>query len=209
VQDTHLDTQPTALQRDIGIGFGNPDYSDAKVVLTSESLEAFRARAASSAWRNAPQQAKQSAGAPSAAAAGQEVQVTKLVLCSQSQYFKAAFEWQRNRSSQCAGSKRLLQSHRDGTTAVFVMSLAVALFPTARTLLKFLYTHTLDAGMDRTELLQLLRLADEHEVAELRCACLQQLNQAPLDEWAPAETKMLHEVAVIVVHKLPISVGAS
>jgi hypothetical protein len=184
------------------IGFDNPEYSDAKVVLTTESADSFRARtaAAMSPEPCSPATAEHSAEGSAASGAGlavEEVQVTKLVLCASSKYFDAAFKWAHSSSSNPGASRKRPRE----VPPVVVLSLAdEALFPTARTMLLFMYTHKLPPGLHRTELMQLIRLADQYAVPQLRLACVRKLYQTPLRVWAPAEMKLLCEVAAIVAN---------
>jgi hypothetical protein len=171
-------------------------------VLTTEQPEACRARLAAGITHAGPSQpapvkrsrrdkgkAPQSDNGPPV----QEVHASSLVLSGNSDFFKAAVTW--GRSTGPAGSKK---RQRD-EPHVFIMSLASEdLFPTAKGMLRFMYTQRLEEGLDRAELMQLVKLADEYGVAHLRCACLQQLSCAPLDQWSVSEVQLLHEVLDII-----------
>jgi hypothetical protein len=179
----------------IRFAYNNPEYFDSKVVLTTESLESCRARLAeTSAQPSSRQRTSRGIGCSSGAVfSAEEVDVSKLVLCAHSEYFKAAFSWESN-----SGSDRATRSKRprDEAAQVVVMSLASeAMFPAAHAMIRFMYLRQLDDGTDRAELIQLFRLADEYGEADLRCACLEQLNKAPFEEWASVEMRQLYAVA--------------
>jgi hypothetical protein len=179
----------------IRFAYNNPEYSDSKVVLTTESLEACRARLAeTSAQPSSRQRTPRGIGSSSGAVfSAEEIDVCKLVLCAHSEYFKAAFSWESN-----SGSDRATRSKRprDEAVQVVIMSLASeAMFPAAHAMIRFMYLRQLDDGTDRAELIQLFRLADEYGVADLCCACLEQLIEASLEEWTSAELQQLYAVA--------------
>jgi hypothetical protein len=179
-----------SMQLGFEFAYNNPAYTDAKVVITTEPLAACRARLAGASSQPRSRKAAASVEGSSAASAAEVVEVNRMVLGTHSMYFRRAVE---HPSSMLGTSKERLH---DDAAPVLIMSLASeALFPTAHSMICFMYLRRLDDGIDKTELLQLFKLADEYDVPELRHACLEQLNKTPLVEWTSAEMQLLQEVA--------------
>jgi hypothetical protein len=161
----------------LAFGFKNPEYSDAKVLLTTEPRATTRRSHDTKQPRN-------------------EVLVCKLVLSGHSDFFKAAFEWDSKISTQ--PSSKCWPPDRP---QVVTMHLAnEAMFAPAKEMLRFMYTHQLPDGVERDEVMELLKLADEYTVSDLRFACVRHLNSTPLSQWTPSEMQMLCGVADILAN---------
>jgi hypothetical protein len=189
--------------------FNNAEFSDAKVILTTEQPEACRTRLLGLRDQSRHQQAGDAADDCAAQVAGtaaspaghashshatEELYAHKVILCSNSAFFAALFRWGEPGKDQAAGADNSLPQSTAGQLAIVSLP-DPELFATAKLMIQFMYTQKLEPNIERPEMLQLLKLGDEYSIPTLRAACLQQLNKAPLHKWEAAEKQLLCSMA--------------
>ena len=63
--------------------------------------------------------------------------------------------------------------------------------PTAKALVRYIYSQQLEGDVDRSEVMRLMLLADEFSVPNLRHACMLHLAGTPLQQWSVEERQLL------------------
>jgi hypothetical protein len=170
--------------------FNNPELSDIKVVLTTETAGQYRARMQDAAPKPPTRQRANTPADKDAASASSSASSTplveqlhghKLVLKSNSEFFKGVVDWSSSSDSATPGGSTK-RSREEPEVAVLSLS-DEQQFATAKMMIRFMYTQQLDADVDRSEVMRLMQLADEFSVPSLRLQCMVRLAATPLKSW--------------------------
>jgi hypothetical protein len=122
----------------------------------------------------------------------EEIVAHKVVLASGSDFFRALIGTLPTRAEPNGVIRGGHQARDDCAVIALPDQDSVSLF---KKLVSFLYVQQLDAGMERGELMQLYMLGQKYGAASLRCACLQQLGDAPLTKWSDADMRLVCTLA--------------
>jgi hypothetical protein len=181
--------------------FNNPDESDIRVVITTETAADYRARKQGEpAGPHSKPAVRRTGEAQSPSAdpvtprskqqpAFEELYGHKVILKSYSDFFKAAVDWNKSAEGPRAGATRK-RGREEPEVAVLFLS-DEQQFGTAKLMIRFMYTQQLDAGIDRCEVLRLMQLGDQFSVPKLRVACMLGLAATPLVTWSALERQCL------------------